>query len=640
MYAKARQPVDPTTLVGSLLPQPAKTQLLGTTGAPPDKFRIIPSDMDLGPAEAALVAFQNACRRHIGRELIPTDDPAEPALVLQLDTPVHCRGPMPSPDGFTRLEQGYTLKIAENETLVIGNSPVGLAHGIRTLTQIAVLAGPQWPALTIEDEPAFRVRGVSYDVSRGRVPTLEFLQRLADRLAAFKINHLQLYVEHVFDFPFDPQIACGCTPLTAEELRDFDTYCSARGIALVPSLACCGHMARILGLPAYRELAEVGTDKTWTQMTWVERTRGLTLDVTNPRSRELLAQMLGEYLPMFSADRVNVCCDETFDLGAGRGKSAAEQRGTGRLLLEHLLWLRETCGAHGKRIQCWGDMLKKYPELLDELPRDVTVLNWSYVADADYDSTKLFRDAGLDTYVCPGASGWNRVINDINVADVNIRGHAAAGHECGAAGVLNTEWGDHGHVAPPACNMPALALGAALAWNPDRPDRAGFDNAFGNLWYGGGGREMLAAWRVAIEASDVPRIWPAFYAPLSTCSVAESFDTVALERWQKTAAAAARAVADLTDVPDERAADLAELQVAFSLHGFVGQRLALGRLLAEDIQLVPATELRAFAQACRVQAKMYQQVWPLSSKRSHLDEVLFVFARLAIEADRLADARA
>ena len=43
------------------------------------------------------------------------------------------------------------------------------------------------------------------DISRGKVPTLDTLKAIVDCCALFKMNVLQLYTEHTFDFACDPR---------------------------------------------------------------------------------------------------------------------------------------------------------------------------------------------------------------------------------------------------------------------------------------------------------------------------------------------------------------------------------------------------------------------------------------------------
>ena len=52
--------------------------------------------------------------------------------------------------------------------------------------------------IEIEDAPRFPERGVQLDVARDRVPTLETLHALVERLASWKLNRLQLYMEASF----------------------------------------------------------------------------------------------------------------------------------------------------------------------------------------------------------------------------------------------------------------------------------------------------------------------------------------------------------------------------------------------------------------------------------------------------------
>jgi hypothetical protein len=105
--------------------------------------------------------------------------------------------------------------------------------------------------------------------------------------------------------------------------------------------------------------------------------------------------MYAEFVPLFSSQWVNVTCDETYDLGKGKTRERVAGTGVGQLYLEHLHWLRDLCARYGKRIMFWGDIIKKYPDLIEAVPKDAVVLNWGYEPDTDYDSTALFREAGL-----------------------------------------------------------------------------------------------------------------------------------------------------------------------------------------------------------------------------------------------------
>ena len=74
-------------------------------------------------------------------------------------------------------------------------------------------------ALHIEDAPAIVNRGYYFDCTRGRIPKLSWLKQLADRMAYYKLNQLQLYVEHSYLFRGMTELWRDDTPLTAEEIH-------------------------------------------------------------------------------------------------------------------------------------------------------------------------------------------------------------------------------------------------------------------------------------------------------------------------------------------------------------------------------------------------------------------------------------
>ena len=86
-------------------------------------------------------------------------------------------------------------------------------------TQPAAAGDRTLPACRIEDWPDFAVRGVMLDVSRDRVPSMPTLRDLVDRLAGWKINQLQLYMEHTFAYAGHEDVWRHADPYTADDMR-------------------------------------------------------------------------------------------------------------------------------------------------------------------------------------------------------------------------------------------------------------------------------------------------------------------------------------------------------------------------------------------------------------------------------------
>ncbi len=409
---------------------------------------------------------------------------AEPSLLLErLSTALSRRGPFSAeltPDGdtsdvlvrcdasFALPREGYELTAGPHGIAIRASSPAGAFYGVCTLAQLialAALGGESLvlPALEIEDAPDFAVRGVMLDVSRDRVPRMHTLCEIIDLLAGLKLNQLQLYMEHTFAYSAHEAVWRNASPLTAQEIQELDRYAKARFIELVPNQNSFGHMARWLTTPGYLDLAECpgGFEHPWNP---TREPYGLC--AIEPKSLEFLDQLYTELLPNFSSVQFNVGLDETIDLGLGRSASECRERGTERVYLEFLQQIHALVQSHGKRMQFWGDIINKRPELIPELPKDAIALEWGYEADHPFrEYSAHFRASNLDFYVCPGTSSWNSLGGRSENTVLNICRAAEAGREHGATGVLTTDWGDNGHLQPLPVSYLGFALGALVSWN-------------------------------------------------------------------------------------------------------------------------------------------------------------------------------
>jgi hypothetical protein len=368
--------------------------------------------------------------------------------------------------------QGYELVITAEAITISAHDEPGAFYGVCTLIQIMeqaaqqnagfVQEGVQLPCLQIEDWPDFSVRGVMLDISRDKVPSMENLYSLVDKLASWKINHLQLYTEHTFAYRNHPEVWTTASPLTGQEILDLDQYCHQRYIELVPNQNSFGHLSRWLALPRYKPLAEIveGYD-----MPWGHHEGSFSLCPIDPASLEFISGLYDELLPHFTSRQVNVGCDETFDIGQGRSRQACEELGTGRVYLDFLLKIYRQIKARNHVMQFWGDIIVHYPELISKLPKDMIALEWGYEARHPFDEHgKQFAEAGLPFYVCPGTSSWCSLAGRTNNALGNLRNAAENGLRYGAQGYLITDWGDNGHWQPLPVSYLGFAAGAGYAW--------------------------------------------------------------------------------------------------------------------------------------------------------------------------------
>jgi hypothetical protein len=344
--------------------------------------------------------------------------------------------------------QGYRLSMRPDGVQIDAADDAGEAYARSTLAQL----GAELPGGVIEDWPDLPVRGVMLDVSRDKVPTLATLEALIDRLASWKINQVQLYVEHTFAYRDHGVVWAQADPYTAEEIRRLDAFCRERHVELVPNQNCLGHWERWLKHEPYRRLA-VSPDG-WTDNRGRLR-EPTTLDPSNPSSLAIVRSLLAELLPNFGSRRVNVGLDEPWELRESRMQD----------YLEYVLRLRDAPELDGYEMLMWGDIVANHPEWITKLADGVTILEWGYEASHPYEARCSALAAGSRPFwVCPGTSSWNSLLGRTTNARGNLSSAAGAALAHGAAGYLITDWGDNGHLQYVPASEPGFAYGAAVSW--------------------------------------------------------------------------------------------------------------------------------------------------------------------------------
>ncbi len=279
-----------------------------------------------------------------------------------------------------------------------------------------------------------RWRAVSDDISRGPVPTVDYIKRQLRTFAAFKLNMHSFYMEHTFASESHPLIGPAGGSLTPAEIRELVGYAKRYHIELVPEQQTFGHLHKALKLEKYNELAEVPY--------------GDVLSPQQPGSYKIVADWYRELDQLFPGKFFHIGADETFELGEGQSREVAKTRGVGAIYFEHLDRVRDVLKPYNRRLMFWGDIALNHPELIGNVPKDMIVMNWNYGPRDSFESRiKPFKDAGLDQFVCPGVGNWNQIFPNVDSASKNIVNFVRDGQAAEAMGMMNTTWDDDGEVA-------------------------------------------------------------------------------------------------------------------------------------------------------------------------------------------------
>ncbi len=304
------------------------------------------------PRHFALLPHPRALKMRAGKFILPKRNPLGSIQVIRTDAaPNH--------------PEGYALEISSGGVKIKLREAGGLRAATTTLRQLLRQFGRHLPCLKIRDWPDFARRGVMLDISRGRVPKLETLLDLAEKLADFKINELQLYTEHTFAYKKYKSVWQSWGALTGAEIRKLDARCRELGIDLVPNQNSFGHLRYFLEDPRLKKLGEISKPYACGGDEGVAAAflrRPTTLAPNHPGTLPFLRGLYDELLPNFSSSFFNIGGDETWDLGKGRSKKPCEVKGQGRVYVDFLKKIHHEISARGKRMMFWGDIILKASE--------------------------------------------------------------------------------------------------------------------------------------------------------------------------------------------------------------------------------------------------------------------------------------
>lgn len=347
--------------------------------------------------------------------------------------------------------EGYYLHISPTQVFIGAPTEAGIFYGVQSLKQLirADRTDAGIPCLTITDAPVLRYRGWMDDISRGPIPTVEFIKKEIRTMAEFKQNFFNLYTENTFRSDKYPDIS-PADGLTSAEIRELSQYASDYHIDMMGNFQSFGHQEKMLSNPFYAHLAENSS----------------ILNPADENTYAFLSDIYSEMIPAYKSSFFNINCDETFGLGEGKSKAMADSIGESGIYASHINHLDRLIKPYGKRLMMWGDIAVNNSEIISRLPKDLIILSWGYQAAESFDDAITpFVKTGFDFMVAPGVGCWGELWPALGNAAVNITNYTRDGARLGTLGMMNTAWDDNGHNLF-EYNWHGLAWGAECSWNP------------------------------------------------------------------------------------------------------------------------------------------------------------------------------
>jgi hexosaminidase len=211
-------------------------------------------------------------------------------------------------------DESYTLKVTNSAVEIDAPTDVGAIRGLATLVQLVQPSANGYilPAVTIQDTPRFRWRGLMIDCGRHFEP-IAVLERNIDAMAAVKLNVFHWHLTEDQGFRMESKLypnltARGSDALfyTQQQAKDLVAYARDRGIRVVPEFEMPGHSAA--WLVAYPELAS------GTVPEGIRREFGVSnfaIDPTREETYIFVSKFLNEMATIFPDAYVHIGGDET-----------------------------------------------------------------------------------------------------------------------------------------------------------------------------------------------------------------------------------------------------------------------------------------------------------------------------------------
>ena len=369
------------------------------------------------------------------------------------------------------LDEAYTLEISENNIIGEAKSLKGIYYSALTLSQLAKNSiGNIIPQMEITDYPDMKFRGISDDISRGQVSTLDNFKRIIKFISEYKMNTYMPYMEDIIQFEKYPEIGVGRGALSKNEIREIVKYADEHFVEVIPIFQTLGHYENILSQKEFIQYAD-----------WPG---AASLDVTNPKTYKFLESLLEEVFELFPSKYFHMGADESYDVGFGNSRKLAEESSLADVHAEHYKRVYDICKKNNKKVMMYGDIILSNPEILEKIPKDITIVDWHYFPRFRYPSTKTFSEAGFNYIVSPTVWNFNAAFPENFFAIPNIQTLIEDGINNYSIGMINSSWGDFGAETFREYNLYGYAWSAQSAWNISESKINDFNYSFFNEFFG------------------------------------------------------------------------------------------------------------------------------------------------------------
>lgn len=451
---------DSEMIIVPVIPQPQSVSMIDGEFRMPNGISISINDDKLRiPANEIIESLSDRTVAH----LLETEDGT-----IRLELRDDLKTPQIPPD---RIDEAYLLTIKPDGILIEAESAKGIFYGVMSLIQLIDNSNDNSVnCMKIVDYPQMKMRGISDDISRGQVSTIDNFKRIIKFISRYKMNTYMPYMEDMIQFKSYPSIGKDRGALSHDEIREIIEYADKHYVEVIPIFQTLGHYENILAQKEYLKFAEFPG--------------AASLNVSEKSTYDFLETLLKEVFDLFPSRYFHMGADESYDVGLGASKHLVEQSSIAEVHADHYRKVYDICKSNGKDVMMYSDIILRHPEILELIPKDIIMIDWHYGLSFEYASAGVFQRAGFEYCVSPAV--WNFVTAfPINyIAMPNIEYITQSGINNNAIGMINSNWGDYGAETIKELILYGYAWSANCAWNLNESNLTDFNNIFFRDFFG------------------------------------------------------------------------------------------------------------------------------------------------------------
>ena len=301
--------------------------------------------------------------------------------------------------------------------------------------------------------------GVMLDLSRNAVMSIDSFKKYLEYLKKMGYNCVYFYNEDAYEVEGEKFFGYLRGRYTKAEMKELDDYAYSLGIEIIPCIQTLAHLESYLR--------------------WEENLRDVpnVLMVDDPRTYELIDNLIRTVSECFRTRRIHVGMDEAWMLGRGRHQKIYGAEDQISIMRRHLNKVNDIVKKYGCHAIVWSDMficpwsggvytnlgakgVAEVPkDAIEAVPDGVELVYWDYYHDTKQHFLNQFAthaQFNKELWFGGGVWSWRSFVSNNHYSIQTMVPAIDACREVGIKHVVMTSWGDNGCECSRYATLPAL----------------------------------------------------------------------------------------------------------------------------------------------------------------------------------------